>query len=201
MNTRFILHSIKEKIESIMQKINFRKGFTRIELIIVVGVVAIIIGVGIVMWLKIKSERSPIEPAFFTNTPQRTTDSSSPMILLNAQNNSGLNAKYQLTAVGSSSGISSQTKVVLIANNASQGVSMPAHIHSGSCANLGAVKYPLSNLINGASTTTINASILQLKLDLPLAINIHKSVTEAGIYVACADLNADGSIDRLYNGN
>ena len=64
----------------------------------------------------------------------------------------------------------------------------PAHIHQGSCASLGAVKYPLTSTVNGASETTINVSLAGLKAQLPLAINAHKSTEEMGVYVACADI-------------
>ena len=188
---------IKEKDKFSMQKSNLEQGFTAV--IIVISSVIVLIAVGVVIWLKNSSGTSDPSPTSAMNAPQRTSDSSSPMVSLSAQNNSNLNAKYQLTAVGSPSGISSQTRVILAVSNAPQGVSMPAHIHSGTCANLGGVKYSLSNVVNGVSSTTIDVSILQLKLDLPLAVNIHKSVDEPGVYVACANLNADGSLDALYN--
>ncbi|MDO8504493.1 MAG: DUF4382 domain-containing protein [Candidatus Liptonbacteria bacterium] len=64
----------------------------------------------------------------------------------------------------------------------------PAHIHLGSCATLGAVKYPLNSTVDGKSETTINASLADLKAQLPLAVNVHKSPEESGVYVACADI-------------
>ncbi|MDP2669050.1 MAG: DUF4382 domain-containing protein [bacterium] len=70
----------------------------------------------------------------------------------------------------------------------SLGTAHPAHIHLGSCASLGAVKYPLTSTTGGKSETTLNVSLASLKSQLPLAVNVHKSPAEAGIYVACADL-------------
>lgn len=70
----------------------------------------------------------------------------------------------------------------------SLGAAHPAHIHYGSCANLGGVKYPLAPAIDGKSETTINASLADLKAGLPLAINVHKSDAETGVYLACADM-------------
>lgn len=67
-------------------------------------------------------------------------------------------------------------------------VTQPAHIHTGSCASLGAVKYPLNFPVNGKSETTLNVKLAQLKSELPLAINVHKSVAEAGVYVSCGDI-------------
>ena len=180
-----------------MQKINFEKGFATV-IVVIVAVIAVV-GISVIVWLNFKPEVSQPSPTPTPDGPRRINDNSSTMIPLGAQNNSNLSAKYQLTAVGSPSGISSQTRVSIAVSNAPQGVPMPAHIHSGSCAKLGAVKYPLFNVVNGSSTTTIDQSILQVKLELPLAINIHKSVAESGVYVACADLNSDRSLDILYN--
>lgn len=70
----------------------------------------------------------------------------------------------------------------------SLGATHPAHIHLGSCASLGAVKYPLTSTVGGKSETTINVSFANLKSQLPLAVNVHKSPEEIGTYVACADL-------------
>lgn len=65
----------------------------------------------------------------------------------------------------------------------------PAHIHLGSCANIGGIKYPLNSVVDGKSETMINASLAQLKAELPLAINVHKSAEEVNVYIACTDLN------------
>lgn len=64
----------------------------------------------------------------------------------------------------------------------------PAHIHEGSCPNVGAVKYPLANVAGGKSETTISASMADLKAQLPLAINIHKSAAQPDVSIGCADI-------------
>lgn len=64
----------------------------------------------------------------------------------------------------------------------------PAHIHMGSCAALGAIKYPLSFPVGGVSDTLLDVSLAQLKSEFPLAINVHASTTDAGTYVSCGDL-------------
>lgn len=64
----------------------------------------------------------------------------------------------------------------------------PAHIHEGTCASLGAPRYQLKFPINGASETQIDVSLARLMRELPLAINVHKSVAEPTIYVACGDI-------------
>ena len=64
----------------------------------------------------------------------------------------------------------------------------PAHIHVGACPNVGTVKYPLTNVVNGKSVTALSVTLAQLKSEVPLGINVHKSAAESGVYTACADL-------------
>jgi len=67
-------------------------------------------------------------------------------------------------------------------------VPQPAHIHLGACPDVGGVEYPLSNVVDGSSSTTLDASYDDLMAGLPLAINVHKSGDEASVYTACGDL-------------
>ena len=103
-----------------------------------------------------------------------------------AQNNSGLSGTATLEDEDGS------LKVTLKLKNTVLGIiapAKPAHIHFGSCANIGDVKYPLNSVVNGKSETIIKTSLADLKAQLPLVINVHKSDAEAGTYVACTDLN------------
>lgn len=80
-----------------------------------------------------------------------------------------------------------EVKLELI--NFSSGIIEPAHIHLGACPNPGAVKYPLNSVLNGESKTVLNGmTIAQLKTQLPLAINVHKSQEEMSVSIACVDL-------------
>jgi hypothetical protein len=86
----------------------------------------------------------------------------------------------------------------------------PAHIHNGTCDNLGDVVYPLSNVsgptasntgspVAGAATgasnaipvemsvTTVQTTINDL-LSQPYAINVHESQENIGNYVACGNI-------------
>lgn len=85
----------------------------------------------------------------------------------------------------------------------------PAHIHSGTCTELGDVIYPLSDvsvsaMVNGApiggaaagaadaipvslSGTTVEAPLADL-LASPFAINVHESAENIGNYIACGNV-------------
>jgi hypothetical protein len=65
----------------------------------------------------------------------------------------------------------------------------PVHIHDGTCANLNPKPtYPLKNLDNGSSSTTLENVSLASLLAKPFAVNVHKSPNEVGTYVACGDI-------------
>lgn len=72
--------------------------------------------------------------------------------------------------------------------NAPKGIPQPAHIHLGSCPNPGDIKYPLNPVLNGISETVVKGTLAQMKLAMPLAVNVHKSAIEARTYVSCGDL-------------
>lgn len=68
-------------------------------------------------------------------------------------------------------------------------IPQPAHIHTGDCPGLGAIKYPLTNVLNGSSATTLDVTLADLKQNLPLAINIHESAINVTSYTACGELS------------
>jgi hypothetical protein len=80
-----------------------------------------------------------------------------------------------------------QTKVTISMQSGGAGVQQPAHIHGGTCPGVGPIDFPLSNVVDGRSETTVNASMAQI-LSRQRAINVHKSTAESGIYTACVDL-------------
>jgi hypothetical protein len=104
-------------------------------------------------------------------------------VTLDTQNDSGESG----TAVLSEE-TEGKTKVVLTISGAPKDVAQPAHIHTGACPKPGAVVYPLTNVENGTSETTIDVDLETLMEQQPLAINVHKSATQSAIYVACGDL-------------
>jgi hypothetical protein len=111
---------------------------------------------------------------------------------LSAQNNSGIAGKVTLESVDGKIKVTLDlagvpTGVVGLLG-VSLGATHPAHIHLGSCANPGGVKYPLMPTVDGRSTTVVDVSMAALRAQLPLAINVHKSSEQMGSYVACVDI-------------
>ena len=90
-----------------------------------------------------------------------------------------------LTAQGS------QTQVVVNIQPGGAGVAQPGHIHQGSCPGVGAVAFPLTNVVDGTSTTVVNASLDSLRTG-GYSINIHQDGTQAGlgVYVSCGGIPA-----------
>lgn len=83
-----------------------------------------------------------------------------------------------------------QVGVTLKFEDLAQETAQPAHIHLGSCAELGGIAYPLNAVENSFSQTILNVSIDQLRSQVPLAINTHQSEQELNRYIACADIKA-----------
>jgi len=98
-----------------------------------------------------------------------------------AENASGETGTVSLAATRNNS-----TTVTMAITGAPAGA-QPAHIHKGTCAKLGAVVYPLSNVVDGKSTSTVKASLADLAGG-DYAVNVHKSLSDIRTYVACADL-------------
>ena len=105
---------------------------------------------------------------------------------LASQNGSGITGTAIVTELPGG-----KLRVEIRANGAGPGP-QPAHIHPGTCANLDpAPKFTLSSLTNGTSTTEVDGSIRDLTAS-SYAIHLHKAPDELPVYVACADLKADG---------
>lgn len=156
---------------------NFNKGFALVEMIIVLTVLSVVgaTSVGYYQVAKIRQNRQ-VNRQVPVRSQQRT-------ITVKLEPQSG-SSRSGIAVLAETSG-----KVKVIVNlSGSNEVARPAHIHVGSCPDVGAVKYPLTNLANGASQTTLDISLDQLMIQLPLAINIHKSSEEPSVYLACGDI-------------
>lgn len=105
-------------------------------------------------------------------------------VVLGEQNRSKQSGSATITNVNG------KTKVVVNVSGAPKDTPQPTHIHLSSCNTIGAVKYPLANVINGKSETTLDVSVEKILEELPLSLNVHKSAAEASVYVACGDIKA-----------
>lgn len=104
-------------------------------------------------------------------------------VKLGEVNKSGQSGEAVITQTGTST-----VKVIVNITGKPSKVAMPSHIHVGACPTPGDVKYALTNVDKGAAQTELPITLDQLVSELPLAINVHKSATEAKTYVACGNL-------------
>jgi hypothetical protein len=79
-----------------------------------------------------------------------------------------------------------RTRIVMELTNPPD-VSQPAHVHSGTCDDLGDPVIALSDVEEGRSETEASASLEQLVED-ELVIHAHKSEAEFDVSVACAPI-------------
>jgi hypothetical protein len=84
-----------------------------------------------------------------------------------------------------------QTQIVLeIEPGPAEDDPQPVHVHFGNCGvNLGEVRFPLTDVVAGKSTTVVDASVTTLS-DGSHNINLHKSYPEIRIYTACGEIAA-----------
>ena len=128
---------------------------------------------------------NPVQQPTTTTTQETASPSATPSeisVTLSEQNKSAESGTATLMEVDG------KVKVTLKLTGALAGVTQPAHIHVGKCPDVGAVKYPLTSPIDGMSETMLDVTLAELKSQLPLGINVHKSATEAKVYVSCGDL-------------
>ena len=127
-----------------------------------------------------------------TNAMENKNVNASSKIIVNLSGQSGVAAQPGFVTIAEVDG-KAMVDVKVAAGPA--GVVQPAHIHDGTCANLGGVALGLDNVVSGSSQTQLDISINELMAKLPLAINVHKSVPEIGVYVACGDITANSVME------
>ncbi len=114
-------------------------------------------------------------------TQQTTHDMT---VTLEAVNNSSESGTARL--------LETDGKVVVTLNlTGFQNNPQPAHIHAGNCPGVGEVKYPLTNVVNGQSVTTLDVTLEELEQQPPLAINVHESTANIKNYTSCGELSGD----------
>lgn len=103
-------------------------------------------------------------------------------VQLGAQNDSGQTGTATLLPEGD------KTKVVIHLSGGNGDVAQPTHIHLGRCDNLDpAPRWPLEPVKEGQSETLLDVP-LDTILEQNVAINVHKSESEASVYVACGNI-------------
>lgn len=128
------------------------------------------------------AEATTAPTQIMTPNPSTTMTTKTTTVDLTAQNNSG--------QTGTATLLEENGKLVVTLNLSGGTFTnpQPAHIHMGACPKPGDVVYPLTNVVDGKSVTTLNTTMDQLKAKLPLAINVHKSATDINTYTACGDI-------------
>ena len=144
---------------------------------LVYALVVIILGAGV--WFFLKGQKTATPDTMMT---EESTTENQLVVSLNEENESGETGTATLTEEND------QVTVILDMTGFEPDVSQPAHIHTGTCPDVAGVVYPLTNVLNGSSTTVLDVTLAQLKSELPLGLNVHKSAQEVAVYTACGDL-------------
>lgn len=154
------------------------------NLLIGVGVIAVLL-VGYMLFSNMNKQAPLPQSEITTTTENSASPSATPQeitVVLSEQNGSKESGTATLMEVDG------KVKVTLKMTGAPATVAQPAHIHVGACPDVGAVKYPLTSPVDSMSETTLDVTLAQLKSELPLGINVHKSAAETKVYVSCGDL-------------
>lgn len=121
----------------------------------------------------------------FTPTPDGTgtaVPTQEPVVFgLDEQNGSGVSGQATLIQQGT------ELRVEITLEGSPFG-SHPAHIHVGTCANIGAVAFPLDPVVNGTSVTRLTDAFLAELQGDDHAINLHASAERIDEYIACGDI-------------
>lgn len=102
-------------------------------------------------------------------------------IMMSSQNESGEVGAARINEVDG------RAKITLQLTGGPSNISQPTHIHDGTCQVLGTIKYPLTTVRNGSSETILPISFPDLVSRLPLAISVHKSLSDDST-VSCGDI-------------
>ncbi|PWU23598.1 hypothetical protein C5B42_02435 [Candidatus Cerribacteria bacterium 'Amazon FNV 2010 28 9'] len=89
--------------------------------------------------------------------------------------------------------VNGKVKVTVTITGKKSTVPEPEHIHFGTCAKPGDVIYPLSDVVNGSAITMLPVDIATLSSKGQLILNIHKSVQESNVYMACGALPVEAT--------
>lgn len=83
-----------------------------------------------------------------------------------------------------------QLSIIILLNERPLEIAQPAQMHTGSCQQIGPVKYQLNPVINKKSTTILQVNLAKLKEQLPLSLIILKSKDDT-MTVTCSDVRLE----------
>jgi hypothetical protein len=158
---------------------NISKLFSQYSLLTFISIVIVVLGAGAWILLQKPSLQGQAVPA----ASSLSQIYSIPLFSVNNPAQQLGTASVQ--SIGQDRG---KIEVTLKFEALAQQTAQPAHIHLGSCAELGKIVYPLNVVENSFSQTILNVSIDQLRSQVPLVLNTHKSEEELNIYIACVDI-------------
>lgn len=101
---------------------------------------------------------------------------------MNEDNDSGQEGTAVLTEQGDG-----RIEVVLNLSKGNATGPQSGHIHSGRCGQLGPARFPLTDAVDGQSTSVVQGTTIAELLAEPHAINIH-SAADTSVYVSCGDI-------------
>ncbi|MBI2013642.1 MAG: CHRD domain-containing protein [Candidatus Colwellbacteria bacterium] len=147
-------------------------------------VIAAVVILALVGWWIWSQGGAPTTPGTEETSQNGEVTGESATIQLAQSNFSGVSGAATLIESGNN------LVVMIETSGAPGGVAQPAHIHAGTCSELGGIVYELAPVLDGSSEIQLSGvSLSDLAEQMPLAINVHKSAEEIGVNVACGDIS------------
>lgn len=84
-------------------------------------------------------------------------------------------------------GVDGQTEVTVFISEGETDGDHPVHVHEGTCEDLGDVVYPLENITEGESVTTLDIELSELMTG-EYAINAHQSEDDISTFIMCGNV-------------
>lgn len=86
-------------------------------------------------------------------------------------------------------GVDGQVEITVFISQGDDSGVHPVHVHEGTCEELGDVAYPLENISEGESVTTLDLELSELMTG-DYAINAHASEDDLATHVMCGNIPA-----------
>ena len=160
-----------------MEEGKFSLNLSKSDFLLYLLAITLIIGVTAFIFMRVRVTQLYQKAASMVGQETNQID-----VILNEQNDSGESGTATLWEVDG------QLIVSLNLTGAPESEPQPAHIHTGTCEDIGEINYPLTNVVDGVSDTSLDMSLAELLSRKPQALNVHLSGEQANVYVACGDL-------------